>query len=372
MANEITDITDINITLFNSFLSSFNSFISLASNSHTLNTVNALKINKPNNTTTSNTLVTNSHQSTTINPTNPLTNLTTAAANIIDLPIQQVGVILDSGCSDTSYRTCDTSNIIPVHIEDQLRITTASGDELSSYGSSSRNFCNDIHHIDVFEDSKLTFGMHSASQFTNDPYNNTVILNKYGFKVVNPDNKIICENSKLPSDKIWLMPSISPTPNSPCSSPFRCPTANLFIKHEPNAVFVSYMSACSFSPPDSTLEKAVRKGWLRNLPRLTGNMVASNKPHSIASSLGHLNSLRQNLRSTSPAPTSIPTTADNDIEESDEEDDDYENNESESDSESDDEEYDDEEIILEDDVDEDELLVIHDDITLHYIRLQKN
>ena len=51
---------------------------------------------------------------------------------------------------------------------------------------------------------------------------------------------------------------------------------NLFIKHEPNAVFVSYQAACFFNPCDSTFENAARMGWLGNLPRITANMIAAN------------------------------------------------------------------------------------------------
>ena len=146
--------------------------------------------------------------------------------------------------------------------------------------------------------------MHAASQFTNDPYDNTIILNKTGFKIVDPSGLVICQNSKLPSDKVWMMPS-STTSSTPHTN---YAVANLFIKNEPNAVFVAYMSACFFNPTDTTFEKAARRGWFGNLPRLTGTMIAANLPHSQASSFGHLDRLRQNLRSTkTPTPTPTPT-----------------------------------------------------------------
>ena len=42
----------------------------------------------------------------------------------------------------------------------------------------------------------------------------------------------------------------------------------------------------------------MRKGYLGNLPRLTGNMIRNNRPNSVGTALGHLDRLRQNIRST--------------------------------------------------------------------------
>jgi hypothetical protein len=85
---------------------------------------------------------------------------------------------------------------------------------------------------------------------------------------------------------------------------------NLFIKHEPNAVFISYQAACFFNPCDSTFENAAKMGWLGNLPRITATMIAANRPHSMSTAYGHLNRLRQNLRSTTPKPPPPPKPSD--------------------------------------------------------------
>jgi hypothetical protein len=75
-------------------------------------------------------------------------------------------------------------------------------------------------------------------------------------------------------------------------------SANIFVKDEPNAVFVAYQSACFLNPPDSTFENAAQKGYLGNLPRLTAKMIRNNRPNSIGTAHGHLNRLRQNIRRT--------------------------------------------------------------------------
>jgi hypothetical protein len=134
--------------------------------------------------------------------------------------------------------------------------------------------------------------MHALNAFTNHPANCTVTLDKFGFKIIDPNFQILCEGEKDENDKLWFMPSNIQTPTVNFAS------ANIFVKHEPNAIFVAYQSACFLNPPDSTLEIAAQKGYLGNLPRLTAKMIRDNKPNSIGTAHGHLNRLRQNIRST--------------------------------------------------------------------------
>jgi hypothetical protein len=154
----------------------------------------------------------------------------------------------------------------------------ADGAQIQSMGRATRKFMDknnhllQVHNINVFDDDKLSMSMHALSDFTNHPANGTVILDKHGFKVVDSTNNIVCSNSKGEHDKLWFMPG-STSPHSMLAH------GNLFIKHEPNAVFVSYMASCFFNPCDSSFERAASKGWLGNLPRLSASMIAANKPH---------------------------------------------------------------------------------------------
>jgi hypothetical protein len=138
--------------------------------------------------------------------------------------------------------------------------------------------------------------MHAANTYTNYPANCTITLDKFGFKIVDLNHQVLCQGTKGEHDKLWFMPSEIQTPTVSFAS------ANIFVKDEPNAVFVAYQSACFLNPPDSTFEIAVRKGYLGNLPRLTSKMIRKNRPNSIGTALGHLNRLRQNLRSTNIDP----------------------------------------------------------------------
>ena len=76
--------------------------------------------------------------------------------------------------------------------------------------------------------------MHAVSSFTNHPANCTVILDKYGFKIIDPNHQVICQNSKGENDKLWFMPSEVQTPTVTFAS------ANIFVKNEPNSVFVVF------------------------------------------------------------------------------------------------------------------------------------
>ena len=244
---------------------------------------------------------TSSHQS--IPYINPIIN------NLTENPIalysnQQAnnkGVIIDSGCTDSSYRASDaastTNDISTVPSHAQLDLTTANGGHVHSTGIATREFpFNTKHPIHVFNDNDLHLSMHSLNSFTNYPADGTVYFDKYGFKAFDSNNNLVCSNSKGENEKVWLMPPYIDQPHAILGH------GNLLIKHEPNAVFVSYQAACLFNPCDSTFEYAAGMGWLGNLPRITATMIAANRPHSMQTAYGHLNRLRQHLRSTTPRP----------------------------------------------------------------------
>jgi len=170
-------------------------------------------------------------------------------------------------------------------------------------GTTSRSFNeNETHPINIFKDSDLALSLHSLADFTNN--DNSAIFTKYGFKITDPRDVIVCQGSKHPDARLWPMPPIDQTIttyNVPSSDPnfsdYRSWSA-LFIKNELDADFVQYSSSCFGNPPDSTLYRACSKGWLSNYPRLTPKMIHQNRPNSIMTQKGHLNRLRKGLRST--------------------------------------------------------------------------
>jgi len=270
-----------------------------------------------------------SHESTPIiNPTN---NNLTENPKVLSFThkAKSKNIVLDSACTDSSYRASDVpihSNISIVPSDSQLDLTTANGSHVYSEGTSTRSFPFDIKTpIHVFNDKDLHLSMHALCSFTNNPVNGTVVLDKHGFKAFDSSGNMFCSGPKQENDKLWFIPEnasyvIPDTKSTKYDSNNNCIVqnskgeephsmlgrGNLFMKHEPNAVFVSYQAACFYNPCDSTFEKAARMGWLGNLPRITANMIAANRPHSMMTAYGHLNRLRQNLRSTTPKPPPPP------------------------------------------------------------------
>lgn len=290
-----------------------------------INIENNKRINIP---ITNNTLQ-HSHEST-LNKLNTNSQTENPIALSFNQQSQVKRIALDSACTDSSYRASDVpigSNITAIPSHSQLDLTTANGGHVYSEGIAIRNFpCNVRNSIHVFNNNDLHLSMHALNSFTNNPTNGTVVLDRFGFKIYNSDGNLYYSGIKNENDKLWFLPpdnnhinlhsNISPSykcnknqisSNSKGEEPHSMlGQGNLFIKHEPNAVFVTYQAACFFNPCDSTFENAAKMGWLGNLPRITASMIAANRPHSMMTAYGHLNRLRQNLRSTTPKPDSAP------------------------------------------------------------------
>ena len=78
----------------------------------------------------------------------------------------------------------------------------------------------------------------------------------------------------------------------------------------PNASeLVAYAHAAMFSPALSTLEQALQKGYIRNIPGLTAQTLRRHPPRSVATAKGHLDQTRKNLRSTKATTRSTSTNS---------------------------------------------------------------
>ena len=256
--------------------------------------VDNISCNLSNAIPTSNTRILSTYQNTRLDSTPPSQQSTNSLPS---------SVILDTGCTDTSYRVSDVAHPSNITYDDTpgLVLTTASGHGVQAIGTSTRSFgplgSEQRHGIHVFDDDQLAVGMHSLADFTNHPSNNTVLFDANGFRVFDKAGTIICANTKQPSARLWHMPGQAPQLLETQAS-----QGHLFVRHEPSAVRVSYMAGCFFNPCDSTLIEALSKGWIAGIPGFNAKVVRANPPHSMSSAYGHLNRLRQNLRSTSKSP----------------------------------------------------------------------
>ena len=74
---------------------------------------------------------------------------------------------------------------------------------------------------------------------------------------------------------------------------------SLYIKRKVSDQ-VKHMHAVMFSPTQSTLQGAAKRGYLSTLPGLTNAAVRSNPVNTVATAQGHLNRIRQGIKSTKP------------------------------------------------------------------------
>jgi hypothetical protein len=65
---------------------------------------------------------------------------------------------------------------------------------------------------------------------------------------------------------------------------------------------VAFAHAALFSPAISTLETALTRGYLPPFPGLTRRSLHQHPPHSEATTMGHMDNKRKNIRSTKPRP----------------------------------------------------------------------
>ena len=121
----------------------------------------------------------------------------------------------------------------------------------------------------------------------------TATVTKDKIEVVH-DNKIIITGTRSPETTLWhldLPHEVDPDTIFPYH-------ANAAIGTNTAANMVAFMHAAFFSPALSTLEKAMQKGYLPNIPGFTTTTLKKHPPQSAAMIKGHLDQTRQNVRST--------------------------------------------------------------------------
>ena len=135
----------------------------------------------------------------------------------------------------------------------------------------------------VFKNNDLSQSLLGLPHLANIGHN--IHLDKNGISITNEGN-LVLSGSKGPTEKLWTISLPS------------CPsTAYVAVHNTSSAEIVKFVSAVFFNTPDSTLLKAVDKGWLK-FPGVTANMVRQNPPNSIETALGHLDLNAKNQRST--------------------------------------------------------------------------
>jgi hypothetical protein len=172
----------------------------------------------------------------------------------------------------------------------------------------------------IFSDSSLRNSLFSISELCNSGFEATFKAN--GLLITEEDGQVALFSPKLPTDTLWSIPI-----HRPISS------ANAAISLPSDKDFSLFIHAAFGSPSISMWSKAIRRGYLSTVPRLSISLISVHPPHTIATALGHLDQKRQGLDSTKkssqiplitppPASLSPDTVANNDDDPNDEDNDD--------------------------------------------------
>ena len=106
---------------------------------------------------------------------------------------------------------------------------------------------------------------------------------------------------RCPRTRLWMVPLSIHNQQKPMKRDKNC-----FNKHHANSIhhmanqqnFIEYLHQCFFSPPPSTLVKAIKNNQLLGVPGLTMKVVNKWLPTSTATIKGNLHCTRKNLQST--------------------------------------------------------------------------
>ena len=97
---------------------------------------------------------------------------------------------------------------------------------------------------------------------------------------------------------LWMLPLRAAVMPPPPPATQQHTLANTVAATSTRANLAQYYHQCLCSPPPSTLLKAINNGQLKTFPGLTADLVRRHLPPSTATAKGHMQRVRQGLRST--------------------------------------------------------------------------
>ena len=142
----------------------------------------------------------------------------------------------------------------------------------------------------IFEDQALGQSLFSISDITKQDY--TATFRKNGLYLYH-DNDLVHFSPKTTDATAWTLPIQRPLEH-----------ANAVISLPSDKKFVEFTNASLGSPVQSTLLRAVRKGYLSTMPRLTSELLCRHPSNTVATAMGHLDRTCQGLDSTKAVPAS--------------------------------------------------------------------
>jgi len=220
-----------------------------------------------------------------------------------ELPVDtRKGPIADSGASVTMIRESDIDLLTDIDSKGGVGVAFGGGTVAESIGTGSyapipMDVPIESHR---FRDKDLVESLSSLHDFCSKDL--AVVLTDDAMLMLDKNNLIIKrEDVKLyepkeKSEPLWRFARRNISDK--LSLRISIQRANNVIHSDLDAEYVKMVHAALGSPTVSTFKRAMAKGWLGNLPRLTLDMIRKNPPYSEATSKGHLDRRRKNQRST--------------------------------------------------------------------------
>jgi len=209
--------------------------------------------------------------------------------------------IADTGATDTFIRQSDATT----HTNDTtIQVKLPNGNSIQSQGNGKINTPAPLSPISthIFNDKDLGRSLISIADYCNQGCTAVFTDKKLTIK---HNNKIVATGYKEKNEKLWNLPLPHQTPSNAAA-------INNVITHTHNADYVAFWHATLGSPTIKTLLNAVRKNYLKMIPKLTTSIISANIPNIAATAKGHLHMNRQGIRSTKLYP-STAEEEDNDL-----------------------------------------------------------
>ena len=237
------------------------------------------------------------HCSSTNTPLSPTThsahNLSTQARSNSALP-----PIWDCGATGLFFRKSDSVLLSSVSTGGGLSVGLPNGDTIASTATGIFPTPVISPEAHIFEDECLNRSLVGLAEYCNNGC--TMTFTSTSATLTHDTTGAVISRSLKDADATLWPIDLRPAP--PPS------IASNVIRNEIHADIVAFGHATFFSPTDSAMANALRRGYLGNFPKLTLHMFTQNKPNSIATAKGHLKQTRQQsfsksrIRHSSPAP----------------------------------------------------------------------
>ena len=126
----------------------------------------------------------------------------------------------------------------------------------------------------------------------------TAVYTADAVRILDSNGSIVLAGWRSPSTRLWMIDLPAPDPGACTEAPPLY--ASAVIHHENDSQLVKFYHATLGSPAISTFIEAASRGFLDCFPQLTVTKIRRNKPHTLATSFGHLDQTRKNYKSTKP------------------------------------------------------------------------